>query len=500
MSNNFFITTAIPFVNARPHIGFALELIQADIIARSQRERGNNTLFLTGTDENSIKNVQAAEKAGIPVQKLVDENAATFVELAKVLSVSNDDFIRTTEPRHVAGAVKLWEACKKSGDIYEKEYEGLYCSGCEQFYLEKDLIGGLCPEHKTKPELVKEINYFFNLKKYEPWLKEAFARGELRIHPKSRQNETTSFINEGLQDFSISRSNERAKNWGIPVPGDNTQMIYVWFDALSNYVNALDYEAAGDKFQKFWMGDNSRITHVIGKGITKFHAIYWPAMLQSAGIFPKNGLDIFVHGYVTVNGEKISKSLGNTVDPFDLVNKYGADAVRYFLLREIPTFEDGDFSTEKFVQRYNSNLANGIGNFVQRVTTLAQKYGISKLDGSEFADAVKNAEGSLLHASNGNTYQIGFALQEIMGLVKGGDGYMEKQAPYKKERTAQEREHALSSLLYLTAEIARLLRPFMPNTSKLIFERLGIGPKTGLIDPSTIVNVKKGDPLFQRIS
>src|SRR3989344_1095214 len=310
MMNKYFISTAIPYVNSDPHIGFALELIQGDVLARYRRLMGDEVFFVNGTDENALKNAQAAEKAGVDVSKFVEQHAEKFKKLSEVLNISNNDFIRTTEERHVKGAQKLWKACKPE-DIYKKAYKGLYCVGCEEFKTQKDLIEGVCLEHRTKPEEVEEQNYFFKLSKYEKELLRLIESNEIKITPSSRKNETLEFIRGGLEDFSISRSRERAKNWGIPVPGDDSQIQYVWFDALTNYINALGYgiSLVGEdaRFKEFW--ENGQTAHLVGKGITRFHAIYWPAMLLSAGLaLPK---EIFVHGYVTVDGEKISKSIGN---------------------------------------------------------------------------------------------------------------------------------------------------------------------------------------------
>src|SRR3989344_8827091 len=306
-----FISTAIPYVNAPGHVGHALEFIQTDVIARYYRSLKRDVFFLTGTDENSLKNAKAAEQQGVSTKDLVDRNAAIFRSLADKLKISYDDFIRTTEPKHIKGAQKLWLACED--DIYQKTYRGLYCVGCEEFYQESELEDGKCPEHHTEPEVVEEENYFFRLSKYQEQLKAVFEKDIIKIIPSSRKNEIVSFLNSGLEDICISRSVERAKGWGIPVPGDNTQIIWVWFDALSNYINALGYGENDKKFEEFWQKSDAKV-HVIRKGIARFHAIYWPGILLSAGIsLPST---IFVHGYITVDGQKMSKTLGNVVDTF----------------------------------------------------------------------------------------------------------------------------------------------------------------------------------------
>ena len=366
MKKKFYVTTSIPYVNAAPHIGHALEFVQADVIARYHRLLNQDVHFLSGTDDNALKNVQAAEEKKIPIVEFVKENSGKFYQLKSGLNLSFDDFIGTSEKRHFEGAQAFWQACKKE-DIYKKKYRGLYCVGCETFYTAKDLVGGKCPEHKTKPEVVEEENYFFRLSKYQDWLENLIASDQLKIIPETRKNEVLSFIHRGLEDFSISRSKKRAHGWGIPVPGNPEQIIYVWFDALANYITALDWQNNKKLYQKYWPAD----VHVIGKGIIRFHAVYWPVMLKSAGIdLPKQE---FVHGYVTTEGQKISKSLGNVIDPFDLVKKYSIDPVRYYLLREIPAYSDGDFSERRFKEIYNADLANGLGNLVARVVAIASR-------------------------------------------------------------------------------------------------------------------------------
>ncbi|TDD74530.1 methionine--tRNA ligase [Actinomadura darangshiensis] len=327
------ITTTIPYVNARPHLGFALELVQADVLARHLRRR-EDVRFQAGTDENSLKNVLAAEAAGVGVQEFVDGLAEEFSSLAGPLSLSVDDFIRTSrDPRHRAGVERLWRAWTESGDLYRRHYTGLYCIGCEQFYGEEELAGGRCPEHGTVPQRVSEENWFFRLSRYADRVHDLISSGALRIEPAERRNEVLSFIKGGLDDVSVSRSTGRAHGWGIPVPGDPDQVIYVWWDALCNYVTALDYGNGGPDYRRWWEGDGRRI-HLLGKGVVRFHAVYWPAMLLSAGLPLPD--EVLVHGYLTAGGQKISKSGGATADPVDLVRRYGVDAVRWWLLREVP--------------------------------------------------------------------------------------------------------------------------------------------------------------------
>src|ERR1700728_4102107 len=367
-----YITTTIPYVNARPHLGFALELVQADVLARYRRSIGEQVRFQAGTDDNSLKNVLAAEAAGVGVQEFVDASAAAFTGLAEPLTLSIDDFIRTSsDPRHAAGVECLWQACAAGGDLYRRHYEGLYCVGCEQFYTTAELVHGRCPDHGTVPDLVAEENWFFRLSRYAGQLRGLIADGTIRVEPAERRNEVLALIDGGLADFSVSRSTERAHGWGIPVPGDPAQVIYVWWDALGNYLTALDYGGDGANLARWWTGASRRV-HVLGKGVLRFHAVYWPAILLSAGEAVPT--DIAVHGYLTENGRKISKSSGATVDPYDLVGRYGTDAVRWWLLREVPRGTDADFTVDRLIRRANDELANGIGNLVNRVVTMIHRY------------------------------------------------------------------------------------------------------------------------------
>ena len=463
----FYISTALPYVNYTPHAGFALEIIQADVIARCHRLLGEDVFFLTGTDENSLKNVKAAEEEDISVKKLVDRNAKKFYELKKILNLSFDDFIRTTEKRHVEGAQKLWIACQK--DIYKKKYKGLYCVGCEQFYKESELENGLCPEHKTKLELIEEENYFFRLSKYQDQLKKIVEDDQIKIIPETRKNEIFSFINQGLEDICISRSAERAHGWGVDVPGDATQKLWVWFDAIANYITALDYGENGKKFQEWWQKNENKL-HIIGKGIIRFHAIYWSAMLLSAKISLPN--TIFVHGYLTSGGQKMSKSLGNIVDPFELVEKYGTDAVRYYLLREIPPTKDGDFTYQKFEERYNADLAKGLGNLVARIITLAKN--IKSLPKTEEIQSSKELKEKIDKTWQGykkslDEFKFNEALIVIWDLVSFCDRYIEKEKPWEK---SENQKLVISNLLFLLENIAQMLRPILPETSKKILKQI----------------------------
>ncbi len=373
--NKFYITTAIPYVNAKPHVGHALEFVQTDTIARYRRLVGDDVLLLSGGDENALKNVQAAEKNGQPIQEFIDTNAAYFADIAKALDVHFDVFQKGSNTKtHFPSSQKLWELCDAAGDIYKKTYSGLYCVGCEQFYTQDELNeNGECFEHPGKAlESVSEENYFFRLSRYQQQLIELIETDTLKIYPLSRKNEVLSFLRtQTLQDISISRSNERAKNWGVPVPNDPSQRIYVWFDALNIYQSGVGFGSDDAQYAKWWPAD----VHVIGKGIIRFHAVYWPAFLLSAKLkLPKA---LFVHGYFTVNGQKMSKTIGNVIDPNDVIARYGVDFTRFYFLYELPTFDDGDFSYDRADQLYTAEFANGIGNLVSRICALCAKSGAS---------------------------------------------------------------------------------------------------------------------------
>ena len=470
----YYITTAIDYVNASPHAGHALEKIQADVVARYHRNLGREVFFLTGTDENSLKNVQAAKKEGIPVKELVDKYAKKFYQLKEILNLSFDEFIRTTEKRHIRGAQKLWQACQK--DIYKKNYRGLYCVGCEAFYKENELIEGKCPEHQVEPELIEEENYFFQLSKYQKKLKTFIEKDKIKIIPETRKSEILSFIHSGLEDICVSRSKERAHGWGIPVPDDSNQIQWVWFDALSNYITAVGYGQDEEKFKKYWPAD----IHFIGKGISRFHAIYWPAILISAGLdVPKA---IFIHGYITSGGQKMSKSLGNVIDPFELVKKYGTDPVRYFLLREISPTEDGDFTFEKFEERYNADLAKGLGNLVARIITLVQNSNLqipmtNQAPSPKLQRIVNKTREK--YKKDLEEFKFNEALVVIWELISFGDKYIEEEKPWENKN-----QKIIKDLLIVLSSVAEFLKPFLPETSKKILEQ---------------INAKKSQPLFPKL-
>lgn len=366
-----YITVAIPFVNADPHVGYAYELIEADLAARARRALGEPVRFLGGTDEFSLKNVLAAKAAGEPTRAFVDRHADRFEALAGPLHISFDDFIRTSrDPRHRPGVERLWRACADRGDLYQRDYTGLYCVGCEQFLDPAELAGGGCPEHGDVLEAVTEVNWFFRLSNYADRLLGLIESDTLRITPDVFRAEVLAFVRRGLADISVSRSVARARGWGLGVPGDPTQVIYVWFDALANYISALDYGTNGDRYRRWWREGDERI-HVVGKGITRFHAVYWPAFLLSAG--EPTPTRVQVHPYLSVDGAKISKSARPGPAPTDLVDAFGSDALRWWVASDVSPVADTDFTVDRLLQRANETLANGLGNAVNRVVTLRHR-------------------------------------------------------------------------------------------------------------------------------
>jgi methionyl-tRNA synthetase len=483
-----YITTAIPYVNAQPHIGHALELILADVLARYHRLRGDDVRFQTGADENSLKNVQAAQQEGIPTAQLVARNAARFAALRPVLDLSFDDFIRTSaEPRHAEGVERFWQACAARGDLYKRHYAGLYCVGCEQFYAEDELVDGRCPTHHTVPERVEEENYFFRLSRYADELYRLIESDQFRIVPTTYKSEILSFIRRGLVDFSVSRSQARAHGWGISVPGDEGQVVYVWFDALINYITALDYAQDGAAYVRFWAGSQER-THIVGKDIIRFHAIYWPAMLLSAGLpLPTQ---LFVHGFLTVEGQKISKSLGNAIDPVELAQRVGVDALRYYLLRKTPTTSDTDIAWADLVRTYNADLADQLGNLLSRVVKMILQFaegvvpapgpllGVDQQLGTLAAEVTQGIDDAL------GDFAPAKALALLWTLISAANKYVVAVEPWRLAQRVQndptdaEARQRLATTLFVLAETLRvtahLLAPFLPGTAAAITQQLGV--------------------------
>jgi len=469
MVKKFYVTTAIDYVNARPHIGHAFEKIIADAIIRWHKLHGEGTFFLTGTDENAQKNAQAAKQAGIAVQTFVDKNSKIFIELCKKLNADYDRFIRTTEAGHKKIAQEIFKKVYDKGEIYKGNYEGYYCVGCESFITEKDLVNGKCPEHHTKPEWMSEEAYFFKLSKYQ---NKIIKFVETYIVPKSKRNEILSRLkSEELRDLCVSRSN---LDWGINNPIDKKFKIYVWFDALINYVSG----ANGN-----WPAD----VHVIGKGINWFHSVIWPGMLFSIG--EKMPKKLLVHGYVNLKGQKISKSLGNTIDPIELAERYGADAVRYSLLRG-STFEDFDYSEEILVDRYNEELANKLGNLVARVEGLAEKNGIQKCE-NKLLTKLKIKE----IGKNFDSFELDKALSLVFAFVDSCNEYVQNKKPWETKD-----KKVLYELVDSVKAIAILLWPFIPETSEKIAKQIGFDIKFDNIKkPLSVRKIKKGEILFEKI-
>lgn len=480
-NGNFYITTAIPYVNAEPHLGHALELVQTDVLARHRRLRGQQVRFLTGTDDNALKNVAAARAAGVDVGEFVDRNAARFCGLRDPLALSFDDFIRTSaDSRHRVGVERLWRQCADRGDFYQRRYEGLYCTGCEQFYAPGELDKGLCPEHRVAPDLVTEENWFFRLSRYTGELLDALESGRVRVEPATRRNEVLAFIRAGLNDFSVSRPAARANGWGIPVPGGPDQIIYVWWDALANYITALGYGGGNEqRYRDWWVNSEERV-HVIGKGITRFHAVHWLALLLSAGQPLPSA--IYVHEYLSVNGAKLSKSAGNAVSPYKLADRFGTDAVRWWLLREVARFGDTDFTVERLVKRANSDLANGIGNLQNRTLTLVHKYRdghLTKPSGTtSLGTQLVKAYQALPHLIDETLARFDFraATDALWSVVEAGNRLAETQRPWELARREEQGEEPataqLDKVLSVLVEACRILaaelEPFIPTGSSAL--------------------------------
>ncbi len=478
-SKRFYVTTAIPYVNGDPHLGFALECVQADVLARHRRLRGEQVRFLSGTDDHSLKNVEAAADAGVPVARFVEAKAERFAALHGPLDLSNDDFIRTSaDPRHRPAVERLWRACAASGDLYRRYYEGLYCTGCEAFLAAEELVGGLCPEHRRAPEQVAEGNWFFRLSRYQDELLALVEGGRLRIEPEQRRNEVLGFIRSGLEDFSVSRPQQRAHGWGIPVPDDPSQTVYVWFDALGNYISALDYGTCGERYRAWWEQAEERV-HVIGKGIIRFHAVYWPAILLSAG--EPLPTAIFVHDYLTVNAQKLSKSLARTHDPAQTSARYGSDALRWWFLRDVPRSGDADFRAELVAARANE-LADGLGNLINRTIALLARF---RPDGAATAKPQAEQARVLLGAIAGTPGEIDDALGRfdcraaacsLWSVVEEANRFLATTRPWelaKAERGGDPDagallDQALCPALLACHTLARELQPFLPAASARI--------------------------------
>jgi methionyl-tRNA synthetase len=470
----FYITTAIDYINGKPHIGHSYEKVASDVLARWHRLKGEQVFFLTGTDEHGAKIAEFAEKNGLEPQVFADQNFEHFKTAWDNLSLSYDRFIRTTDSDHIKTVETILKKIQDSGYLYEGEYSGLYCVGHEAFLTEKDLVNGLCPDHGTKPDLITEKNWFFKVSAFTEQIKKAIEADEFKIWPEERKNEILSLLTQGFNDIAISRPNVK---WGIPLPWDKEQTVYVWVDALINYISGVGYSGDKELFKKFWPAD----WHVIGKDISKFHCIIWPALLLAADLEMPKG--VVVHGYLTADNKKISKSIGNVINPNDWVNKYGSDAVRYFLMREISFGQDGDVSESKIMSRYEGDLANGLGNLVSRLTNMLEKYCHGEVPHTVPAEMSLTEVDTLLE-----NFKFHEALQKIWEAIAWANQYIDETKPWQVAKENQEEvEKILSKLSAQVLVIGHFLAPFTPDTAEKI--RLAFESDT----------ITKIGPLFPRI-
>ena len=473
--SKYYVATSIPYVNGEPHLGHAMEFVMADVLARQARQNGDDVIFSTGSDEHGGKIAEKAAELGLEPKALADKMSARFSALAKSLNISNDRFIRTTDPGHEQRAKLIWKALER--DIYKSNYVGWYCTGDEEFFSEAHVKAnnGICPDHNRPYEKIEEENYFFRLSNYTAPVLKAIEANELLIVPAAKRNEILSLLNSGLEDISVSRPKDKI-SWGIPVPGDNHQVMYVWFEALMNYITVLGYPEHQD-FKDFWPAD----VQVIGKGILRFHAAIWPAMLFALGLpLPKL---LYVHGYVTVDNKKMSKSLGNSVSPDEVIKKYGADPFRYYFLRHIPSYGDGDFSWETFDAAYNNELANELGNAVQRTAAMVMKY-----QNGLIGDIPAPEHDTAQYQEAMAACRFDRALDHVWEQVRGLNQYIDEEKPWAVAKTGDE-DHLREVLAYLASnllEIADLLEPFMPATTlriRNVFSEGIIRPIEGTLFP-----------------
>lgn len=474
MENNFYITTTLPYVNGRPHIGFALEVVQADVMARFHAAIGEEVIFNIGTDEHGTKIWEKAKEEGITPQEFCDRMSEHFRNLKSLLDINYTNFIRTTDEYHVKAAQEFWKRCEARGDIYKKNYRAKYCVGCELEKTDSDLVNGKCPEHPNREiEIVEEENYFFRFSRYQGELLSLYREQSQFVVPEKRLNEIVAFAERGLQDFSVSRLASKMP-WGIPVPGDESHVMYVWFDALVNYISTIGWSVDQEQFEKFWPG-----VQIAGKDNLRQQSAMWQAMLLSAGLAPSK--QILIHGHITCNGQKMSKSLGNVVSPEEMIGKFGKDGTRYLLLSAAAFGEDIDLSWERMTEKYNADLANGLGNLVSRVLKLA--------------DRITNQEVRITEKCAGHmpqeflrlleNYRLNDGLEYIWDIVRKSNKYIEDEKPWELAKTDVEKfETVMKKLLDDLTRIAYLLVPFLPETSENI---------------RTMLAERRGGILFQRI-
>ena len=501
MEKPFFITTAIDYVNQKPHLGTAYEKIGADCLARYKRLLGYDTWFLMGNDEHSTNVEREAVRRGMEPLDYCSEMSDVFTGAWKALNISYDDFIHTTEERHVKAVTELFSRIEKNGYIYKGKYEGLYCESCEEFIVEKDLVYGLCPRHKLEPKKISEENYFFALSKFEGKLLEHIEANPGFILPKTRENEIVNVIKGGLHDVSISRA---GIEWGIPLPIDGDHVIYVWFDALTNYISALGFgEEGSELFEKYWPAD----VHIIGKDITRFHCIIWPAMLMAAGVEPAKS--VFAHGFLSLAGEKMSKSRGNILDPEKMADVFGTDGLRYILLREVPFDKDGDISTQILVDRYNADLANELGNLFSRTLAMISKYLGGSVTAAPF-DSGCELYGVLTgtvadYREHMERMEFSRALGAFWPAIQAANRFIETRAPWALARNGagrDELEAVFRELLAVLRTAGSVLYPFMPDKMSAMLDRLGAGePSLDGLPPSMsgAEGLTAPEPLFPRI-
>ncbi|GBE16469.1 methionine--tRNA ligase [bacterium BMS3Abin15] len=468
MKNKFYITTTLPYVNAEPHIGFALEITEADVVARFHRNvLGEDVFFNTGTDEHGLKIHREAEKAGTDTQRYCDDKSKSFLDLKNLLNLSFNNFIRTTNKDHIRAAQEFWKKCDASGDIYKKMYKIKYCVGCELEKTDSELVDEKCPFHPDQElEIIEEENYFFRFSKYQDKLLELYKNNPEFVLPKKRLNEVKSFVEQGIEDFSISRLKSKMP-WGVEVPGDSEHVMYVWFDALVNYISAIGWPNDMDKFNSWWP-----VVQLAGKDNVRQQAAMWQAMLISAG-FP-NSKQVFINGFIGANGKKMSKSLGNVINPQEMVNKFGIDGTRYLLLSFGLFGEDMDVSWEKFTEKYNADLANGLGNLVSRVVKLSENFD------KKIHEVKAHGDEEIV-----NKMELGVILKSIWLEVKSSNQYIEDNEPWKLAKTNQDKfKEIMTKLIIDLYEISNSLIPFMPETAEKIRKAL---------------ETKKTEILFQRI-